>query len=395
MAAFAGAANTVVFKRYHMNRRHFVKQAGIIVTGSSLPLDRLQDFSIPAKNKLPKWKGFNLLDFFSPNPADRSFPVTLEQHCKWMQDWGFDFVRIPIAYPTYLSIDRTRPIHADETYQVDEKRVEAIDRLVQMAFKYNLHVNLNLHRAPGYCINAGFHEPFNLWKDETAQKAFYHHWAMWARLYKNVSAQKISFNLLNEPAMREDMNDQHSPASVLPGALYRKVVAGATEVIHKENPQRLVIADGNAGYVVPELVGSPVHQSCRGYHPGEISHYKAPWAHKDPDHLPAPKWPGKVGDRMLSRAMLEDFYAPWIELVRKGVGVHCGECGCYSKTPHPVFLAWFEDVLDILSSNGIGFALWNFAGDFGVINSNRADVAYENWYGAQLDRKLLDLLKKY
>jgi endoglucanase len=123
--------------------------------------------------------------------------------------------------------------------------------------------------------------------------------------------------------------------------------------------------------VIPEITDLNIGQSCRGYHPGIISHYKAPWANKDPESLPEPKWPGQVGDKYLSRQMLEEFYKPWIALVNQGVGVHCGECGCWNKTPHPVFLAWFGDVLDILSSNGIGFALWEFRGDFGILDSGR------------------------
>jgi hypothetical protein len=59
-----------------------------------------------------------------------------------------------------------------------------------------------------------------------------------------------------------------------------------------------------------------------------------------------------------------------------------------------VFLAWFGDVVDILSTNGIGLALWNFRGDFGILDSGRADVDYEEWYGHKLDRKLLDLIRK-
>jgi hypothetical protein len=51
--------------------------------------------------------------------------------------------------------------------------------------------------------------------------------------------------------------------------------------------------------------------------------------------------------------------------------------------------------LDILTTNSIGYALWNFIGDFGLIDSGRNDVAYEDWYGHKLDRKLLELLKKY
>ena len=42
---------------------------------------------------------------------------------------------------------------------------------------------------------------------------------------------------------------------------------------------------------------------------------------------------------------------------------------------------------------GIGFALWNFRGAFGVLDSGRADGVYEDWHGHKLDRKLLDLLK--
>lgn len=76
------------------------------------------------------------------------------------------------------------------------------------------------------------------------------------------------------------------------------------------------------------------------------------------------------------------------------MGVHCGECGCWNKTPHDVFLAWFKDVLEILSENGIGFALWEFVGSFGILDSGREDVEYEDWYGHKLDRKLLDLLMK-
>ena len=94
-------------------------------------------------------------------------------------------------------------------------------------------------------------------------------------------------------------------------------------------------------------------------------------------------------ERMYQKEDLEKHYAPWIALLEQGVGVHCGELGCYNKTPHEVFLAWFGDILDILDENGIGFGLWEFSGTFGVLNSGRTDVDYEDWYG-----KLLSLLMK-
>ena len=379
-----------------MERRSFLRNTGLAVTALGLNApDALAAFKAPVKNKLPQWRGFNLTDFFNPNPA-HARPSTTEDQFRWMRDWGFDFVRIPIAYPSYLKIDRTRDITPEETYNIDEQAVEKIDSLIALAHKYGIHASINLHRAPGYCVNAGFHEPFNLWRDEAAQKAFYFHWNMWAKRYKNTSPKKISFDLVNEPSDREDMNDQHSKRSPVPGDVYRKVAKASAEAIRKENPNHLVIADGNnvGSDVIPEIKDLNIAQSCRGYFPGIISHYKAPWAMKDTANVPDPKWPGQVGDKYLSREMLEKFYKPWIDLKNSGVGVHCGECGCWRKTPHNVFLAWFSDVLDILRSNGIGFALWEFSGDFGVMNSNRDDVAYEDWHGQKLDRKLLTLLQK-
>ncbi len=313
-----------------------------------------------------------------------------------MNGWGFNFVRLPLAYPSYLKFDRTKDITPDQVYNIDQQQVEKIDNIVSLAHKHYMHVSLNLHRAPGYCINAGFHEPYNLWRNNAAQEAFYFHWNMWAKRYKNVSPEKISFDLVNEPSMREDMNDQHSKSGPVPGDVYRKVAKAAAESIRKENPSHIVIADGNnvGNSVITEITDLNIAQSCRGYFPGAISHYKAPWANKDPEHMPEPKWPGQVGEKNFNRQMLADYYKPWGELVKQGVGVHCGECGCWKKTPHEVFLAWFGDVTDVLSQHKIGFALWNFIGDFGILNPGRTDVAYEDWHGYKLDKKLLQLIQK-
>ena len=366
-----------------MNRKEFIRNTSVLTGGILLGLSKQM-------NKLPRWKGFNLTDFNTPYPTSSRRPTT-EEHLKWMRDWGFDFVRLPISYPYYLKPYRAKKITPEEVYNIDGAAMDRIDSLVQLAHKYNMHVSLNLHRAPGYCINAGFNEPYNLWKDQEAQNAFYFHWNLWAKRYKNVSSKNISFDLLNEPCMREDMNDQHSKSSAIPGALYREVARRAAEAIRKENKDHLVIADGNnVGNVpTPELADLNIAQSCRGYYPHGISHYKAPWASSNPEAMPLPVYPGQI-----NRASLEKYYEPWIALKESGVGVHCGECGCWNKTPHDVFLSWFGDVLDILKNNGIGFALWEFIGDFGILNSGRADVAYEDWYGQKLDKKLLTLLQK-
>ncbi|MDN5292530.1 MAG: endoglucanase [Anaerophaga sp.] len=387
-----------------MKRRQFLKTTAVgtalLVVNPSLNAFETVDDKM-STNNLPRWRGFNILDFFSPqryiaNPT--RFAAT-EQDFKWMADWGFDFVRIPMAYPSYLKYDPAsgRDITPEETVGFREEAIDAIEQVVYTANKYHLHVSLNLHRAPGFCINAGFHEPFNLWKDEEAQQAFYQHWDMWAKRFKNVSPELLSFDLVNEPCFKEDMNDQFSPSTAIPGSIYRKVAVGCLDVIHRQNADRMVIADGNNGgaLVIPELTDLPIGQSCRGYYPHYVSHYRAGWVWKNPDDAPVPVWPGVINGEKFDRKVLEDFYRPWTDLVKQGVGVHCGECGCYNETPHDVFLAWFEDMLQILTSHQIGWALWNFRGDFGVLDSGRKDVNYEDWHGHKLDRKLLNLLQKY
>jgi endoglucanase len=381
-----------------ITRRNFIKTTGMAAAG--LGIAGAMSFNNTGvqtvKNKIPRWKGFNLLDYFSPY-AGRGNNGTTNDDLRWMADWGFDFVRLPMAYPRYIKFDPSKNITPDDILNINEEEVDKIQALVEKAQSYGLHVSLNLHRAPGFCINAGFNEPYNLWKDEAAQEAFYFHWGMWAERFKNVTPGKISFDLMNEPCAREDMNDQFSRKTAVPGEIYRKVAKTALETIRKHNPGHMVVADGNDGgsLVIPEITDLDIAQSCRGYYPHYVSHYRASWVWKNPDDAPMPVWPGKIDGKEFGRKTLEDFYQPWINLKNQGVGVHCGECGCYNLTPHKVFLAWFGDILDILTPHGIGYALWNFRGDFGIMDSGRKDIEYEDWYGHKLDRKLLDLLKKY
>jgi len=381
-----------------MKRSTFIKNTaavagGVVLANSSSAFSNF----LTVQNKLPRWRGFNLLDYFSPNKADTSRGFTSEEELKWMADWGFDFVRLPMAYPRYVKFDPSKNIRPDDVLNFDEKAVDKIEELVDRANKYNIHVSLNLHRAPGFCVNAGFHEPYNLWQDEEAQKAFYAHWEMWAKRFASRSRDMISFDLVNEPCTREDMNDQFSKRGAIPGALYRDVVVNCLEVIHKYNPNRLVVADGNnvGSDVIPELFDLKVGQSCRGYFPHYISHYRAPWVFENPDDSPEVVWPGTIDGKYFDRKSIENFYRPWIDAVKNGVGVHCGECGCWNQTPHHVFLSWFNDVLSVLTENDIGWGLWEFRGTFGILNSGRKDVEYEDWHGYKLDKKLLKLLQKY
>jgi endoglucanase len=334
-----------------------------------------EEREVGAQNTLPRWRGFNLLEMFTT----RSDGDWREDDFKWMSDWGFDFVRLPTCYTLWIEDDDPLKLH--------EPGLEKVDRAVDLGRKYGLHVCLNFHRGPGYSVNRERAEPYNLWKDQEALDAFCFHWTTFANRYKGIPSKELSFNLINEPA---------SPVAEMTREDHARVVRATTAAIREVDADRLVIADGVdwASKPCPELADLGIAQSTRAYTPSGVSHYKASWA--GGEDWPEPTWPnheewGKTWDR----AALEEFYGPWAELAKQGVGVHCGEGGAYNKTPHPVLLAWLRDVLDILTGHRIGYALWNFRGSFGVLDSERADVEYEDFHGHKLDRKLLSLLQEF
>lgn len=333
----------------------------------------------PAQHVLPRWRGFNLLELFTVN-SDANFR---EDDFRWIAEWGFNFVRIPACYTLWTE--------GSNTYRVSEPQLKKIDRILEYGEKYGVHISFNFHRAPGYSVNPERAEPFDLWKDQAALDAFCFHWQMFTRRYREVALESLSFNLVNEPPRPSEEG--------MTRADHEAVVRTAVRAIRAIDPERLVLVDGVSWGNEPlpelaDLASSAVAQSCRAYAPMGISHYQASWV--GGENWPEPAWPGEMQDgEYWNRERLEAHYRPWIELAQQGVGVHCGEGGAFNHTPHPVFLRWLNDVLDILTTNNIGYALWNFRGAFGLLDSDRPDVEYEDWHGHRLDRKLLDLLQRY
>jgi len=332
------------------------------------------------KNPIPRWRGFNLVEMLGA----KSKAEFNEDDFRWISDWGFDFARIPMCYLLWVDGD-WRHIRGSV--------LEKIDRVVDLGIKHRVHVDLNFHRAPGYCVVMNEPEPFNLWKDKEGEDAFCFHWETFAKRYKGINSDNLSFNLVNEPPLPDE--------KMMTRQDHERVIRKAVTAIRTIDPHRMIIADGMqwGNAPCPELADLGIAQSCRAYYPMGVSHYQAEWTFSwmDPAKVPAPSWPGgwHYDGTIWTRADLEKLYQPWIDLAAKGVGVHCGEGGAYKNTPHDVFLRWLEDVLQIFKSAGIGWALWNFRGTFGVLDSLRKDVDYKDWHGHKLDKKLLKLLQKY
>ena len=322
------------------------------------------------------WKGFNLLNKFNP---DWQTPFS-ERDFEIMAEWGFNFARIPLSYWCCSK--------ADDWYSVDEAVLKEIDRAVELGKQYGIHVNLNFHRTPGYCINPP-HEKVNLFEDDDALKACAFHWRLFAERYRDYSSDALSFNLINEaPSVADEK--------------YDRVARRLIDTIREVSPERTIIVDGIdvGGRPLMSLTDTDnIIQSGRGYQPMLISHYDANWVYGDgPMYYPKEQlsWPlkenGKTYDKAWLKETLDRNWTPWTKC---GGKVHIGEFGCHNRTPHDVALAWLDDVLQVFSENKWGWALWNLSGSFGVLDSGREDVVYEDFKGHKLDRRMLEVLLKY
>ena len=353
-------------------RRNFLKSS--IAFAAILPsLKSISEvFTDPDYKHLPRWRGFNLLEKFDGN----SNQPYKEMDFKMIHEMGFDFVRLPMSYRCWST--------PDNWYQINENVLREIDEAIEYGHKYNIHVNLNMHRIPGYCVNPP-EEPLNLWKDEKALNAAAFQWGTFSERYKGISNNRVSFDLINEPA---NVNEQD----------YFKVVKGISDSIRSKDSKRLIIIDGLQYGTIPvtSAVDLKVAQSSRGYGPFQLTHYKASWA-KGSDTWPVPTWPyhNNNGLEWNKERMIKETYTPWKELSDNGIGVHIGEWGAYNFTPHDVVLNWMTDLLSIWKQYGWGWSLWNFRGPFGILDSGRSDVTYENYNGHKLDRKMLELLQNY
>jgi len=241
--------------------------------------------------------------------------------------------------------------------------------------------------------------------------AFVYQWTYFADRYKGISSEKVSFNLVNEPivmptsaeieeqkkAGQSKTADFSAEFARRHAADYTRVARAAIEAISKHDPQRLVITDGYNGgtAVISGLFDTGVLQSCHTYHPVQLTHYQCEWARGFLTGAePLPTWPLKTGKgTVIDRVELAHTFQPWSELAARGIPIHFGEMGCYKHTPPNVVLAWFDDTLSVLGDLHSGWALWNFRGPFGVLDTERRGTKFEDWHGHQLDRALLSLLQ--
>ena len=362
-----------------MTRRVFSSCLAGCVAGAALPSFSAAD--VKGWRPRSRWRGFNLLGMFrcptqglAPDPrVDGHF---VEWEFKALHDWGFNFARLPLDYRILVK--------GDSWTNLDERKMKFLDEAIAWGRRYGVHVQIALHRIPGYCV-LDQTEAFPLGTSEVAQEAACQMWAAFARRWKGIRNEDLSFNLFNEPA-------RHAG-----GANYPPLCMKLIDAIRREDPERFIVADGDnyANKPVPELYGVPsVGQAFRGYTPMAVTHYGTDYIQGIPKTPPA--WPPApdYGPAWIRRSP-EESLTDYKGALDAGVFCMVGEFGCNNKTPHGLTLAWMEHCLKLWKANNLGWALWNLRGRIGLLDSGREDVAYEDYLGHRLDRKMLELLRRY
>lgn len=357
------------------------------------------------------WRGFNLIDLFSTSVRWKEF-WTLddagevpEQDFEMIRDLGFTFVRLPVSY-LFLGkglFGRTP----------DEKRMFLVDRVIEMGQKYGVHVMLNIHRAPGYCVlgpsEFDFPERDDLFTEDAPLQDFITWWRFFAERYRGIPQADLSFDLLNEPFNLDE-------------AAFNRAFLPVIDAINEADSDRLIHVEGtfrgegsfdangavDTVQMVPptvEAIARPnVIVSMHIYHPVSLVRYDCGFA--PPTDLEEPTWPFKAkvrndappreltGDeaKVWNKATLRELLSPYLALADAGHLVHVGEMGAWGGFPHQVYLDYCRDLVDILNEHGIGYALWAFRGPFGVFDNMFPDAQYESYRGMNLDRKLVDVL---
>ena len=181
--------------------------------------------------------GFNF-QWMQVRPGDR--PKTADERAlDFLAAYGFNFVRIPTNYRVWTAnFDYLHP---------DDSVFDILDRQIEACRERGIHVALNIHHAPGYCITPDPSEKHNLWLDDEAQDAFVFLWELFATRYRVFTPAQLSFDLLNEPpaiGLEGFTRDRHQ-------AIIRRTVAAVRAI----DPARPVTIDGLDGgnLAMPEL----------------------------------------------------------------------------------------------------------------------------------------------
>jgi len=291
---------------------------------------------------------------------------------------GFDHVR--------LSINPALLIASPKTGTLRDGPMASLDKTVGQLLDAGLNVLLDIHAEEDWkaALTHGDDGASNL----------YAFWLNFAAHYAKSDPERVFFEVLNEPSMDD---------------LYRweGIQDRAVAMIRRVAPQHTIIATAAAwGHQDGLLAMEPVRDenviyTFHDYDPMWFTHQGATWSTTSWAFLhgvPYPSTPQNIqpvlnqepdervrleveryGEDQWGPARVQaevDAIARWAE--ERNVPLYCGEFGAFKDHSDPKMrAAWINDTRTALESRQIGWAMWDYDGNFGLANKTSAGIVFD------------------
>lgn len=288
-------------------------------------------------------------------------------------DFGFDHIRLPIDEEQMW----------DENGEQEREAFDLMEAALDWAEQAGLAVVVDLHILRSHSFGQA-DEP-SLFSNPAEAGKLADLWRQLSDRLRSRTTDRVGYELMNEAVAKnpEDWNRVALLAhrAVRERELDRVILLGSNEWNSVFTFDKLRVPDD------PHTV-----LTFHFYHPMFVTHHRAGWSpegrmYDGPIHYPgrpiAPENLHRVAppeaDRLRAlnleelnkpydrSAMLADFAKPLAVSARTGCPLYCGEFGVIDKVPLPTRAAWYRDIISAFDECEIGWANWDYKGQFGII----------------------------
>ena len=316
-------------------------------------------------------RGINLSMWYAQSSdysAARLASYTTPEDFKLVHSLGFDHVR--------LSIDPESLIAQQQSGELRGDALARLDRTVQQLTAEHLAVVLDVHAEESFKTA--------LARGDDSAVRFLAFWRNFAHHFATTDPQLVYFEIFNEPNLQDAYR-------------WAGIESRAVQAIRSQAPQHTIIATGAGwGKIDGLLAMEPFRDdniiyTFHEYDPMWFTHQGATWGTQGwvwLHGLPYPSTSENVEAYLLqvpdaevrlqvARYGMERWdhrrlegeiaqAAAWAK--QRNVPLWCGEFGVYRAFAPPTMRAeWISDVRKALEANGIGWAMWDYQGSFGIV----------------------------